>query len=496
MEGKVGIIGGGIMGRGIAQLALQHGHSVCIIDNTADTLTVAYDTIEKQLTRQTEKNKISTAEKNDCMARLSVASDITVLSDCAIVIEAIIEDLAAKRAIFAKLETMVSGDCLLASNTSTLSITAIATQLREPRRLVGIHFFNPAPLMRLVEIIRGLETAPAIIERATALARHWQKKPVISTSMPGFIVNRVARPFYCEALALLENRCATIDDIDTVLSGSGVFPMGAFSLIDLIGVDTNMRNTLSLYNAYYQEKRFRPSPIQQEYVDGGRLGKKSGCGFFQYIDGKTVISPALHPRGAPPPKKVIAYAPNGLAAILAQRAGADIDGSVNEQKLSIDGLPLFISDGQFVADKRQQCGKPCVMSDWVVCGDKTNVVALAASADCGENEKNIAAGFFQSLGMDVIFINDTAGMIIHRVLCLLINEALFAIMQGVCSVDDCDTALAYGMNFSPPPLMLAQQLGYATILTSLQTLHHYTGEDKFSPSAELYRQARQTEQTI
>ena len=486
-DGKVGIVGGGVMGRGIALLALQHGHTVCIVDHVAAA--AIQSDISRQLERLLSKKKMTSEEKDSCLMRLSVQSDLAALHDCAIIIEAIVEDLATKRDVFVALEGIVDEDCLLTTNTSTLSVTAIAAAMAAPRRLVGMHFFNPAPVMRLVEIVHGLETEPLLSQRAAQWACDWQKKPVFSSSMPGFIVNRVARPFYCEALALLEAGVATADDIDAVLTGSGVFPMGALALMDLIGVDTNLRNTVSLYNAYYQEKRYRPSPLQREYVDGGRLGKKTGCGFYRYIEGRAVTAPHLYHRDAAPPDTVHCYAGSGIAAALAQRANIAI-GNSDEQRLDIDGLPLFISDGRYVADKREQCGKPCVMADWIVCADKANTVALAASADCGEREKNTAAGFFQSLGIDVIFICDTPGMIVHRTVCLLINEALFAVMQAVCNDADCDTALADGMRFSPPPLTLARNAGEQHILASLQALHACTGEDKFRPSAELYRRAR------
>ena len=490
----VGIVGGGVMGRGITALAMLHGHPVDICEpNRAVDSSAISDDIESQLQRMVVKNQISADDKKQMLPQLAVGSDLAELRDCALVIEAVVEDLAIKREVFAKLEGIVSDDCLLATNTSTLSITAIAAALKAPARLVGMHFFNPATRMRLVEVARGLQTDDAAAARAAQWASAWGKTAVLAASAPGFIVNRIARPFYCEALALLEERAAPVADIDAAIVGSGVFPMGAFALIDLIGMDANARNTESLYNAYYQEKRFRPSPLQQDYINGGRLGRKSGGGFYDYVDGKvdeTQTRANWHPRQEARPDDVACYSARGMAAALARRGAAlarfmpDSD----EQRLDIDGIPVFVSNGRLVAEHRCRCGAPCLMIDWTVESDKLNAVAVCASDDCADAHKNTVAAWLQSLGLRVVFIRDTAGMIMQRILSLLINESLFAIGQGVCDEADCDTAMRHGMNMTPP-LALARALGYVMVDESLRMLRAQTGEDKFRPSPELQRRA-------
>lgn len=496
----VGVVGGGVMGGDIALLALLHGCKVHLVENHAAAAEAVGKQIAAQLAKRVEKGKMNDDEQAACLERLHITDSLGNLGKlgddegCNLIIEAVIEELAGKQAIFTALEDVVAPDCLLASNTSTLSITAIAAALKNPSRLVGMHFFNPAPVMRLVEVVSGLETAAAVAEQAAQWATRWGKQVVHCASHPGFIVNRVARPFYCEPLALLESGCAAVDDIDAVISGSGVFPMGAFELMDLIGVDTNYRNTLSLYNAYHQEARFRPSFLQQEYINSGRRGRKSGKGFYDYSSESPRLpqrQPALH-NATSIPAQIIYDAGSDMAKHLAQRCSLPMQAgdtaaaaaATAKAAVVIDGMPLFFSDGGLLAEKRHQCGMPCIMADWIV-HEKAHTLALCASDDCSAADKARCAGFFNACGMQVLFINDTPGMIVHRLLCLLINESLFAITQNVCSDADCDLALSTGMNLSVPPLALAQQLGYAVIHDSLRRLQMQSGDIKFRPAPAL-----------
>ena len=282
---RIAVIGAGAMGAGIAQVAAQAGHTVLLLDNRPGAAAQAIEGIDRQLGKRVAKGKLSAQEHSSTVARLQAVENIQALADCALVIEAIVENLQAKRDLFRLLESICSEQCILASNTSSLSITSIAAQLNHPQRVLGLHFFNPAPVMALVEIVSGLASDPALAECLYHTARAWGKKPVHTRSTPGFIVNRVARPFYAESLRLLQEGCADCPTLDALMRDAGGFAMGAFELTDLIGHDVNYAVTCSVFEAYYGDTRFLPSLIQKELVDAARLGRKSGQGFYSYAEG-------------------------------------------------------------------------------------------------------------------------------------------------------------------------------------------------------------------
>ena len=278
---RIAVIGAGAMGAGIAQVAAQAGHPVLLLDNRPGAAAQAIEGIDRQLGKRVEKGKLSAEARTATIARLQAVEAIEALADCELIIEAIVENLEVKRALFRQLESICGEHCILASNTSSLSITSIAAQLKHPQRLLGLHFFNPAPVMALVEIVSGLASDPALAECLYDTAKAWGKKPVHTRSTPGFIVNRVARPFYAESLRLLQEGAADCPTLDALMRDAGGFAMGAFELTDLIGHDVNYAVTCSVFDAYYGDTRFLPSLIQKELVDAGRLGRKSGHGFYQ-----------------------------------------------------------------------------------------------------------------------------------------------------------------------------------------------------------------------
>ncbi|WP_165679902.1 3-hydroxyacyl-CoA dehydrogenase, partial [Metapseudomonas otitidis] len=288
----VAVIGAGAMGAGIAQVAAQAGHPVRLYDNRPGAAAQAVDGIDRQLGRLVEKGKLDAAERQAIVARLQPAETLEALADARLVIEAIVENLEIKRALLQQLEALCSPTCILASNTSSLSITALAAGLAHPGRVIGLHFFNPAPLMALVEVVSGLASDPALADALYATARAWGKQPVHTRSTPGFIVNRVARPFYAESLRLLQEGAADCATLDALMREAGGFRMGAFELTDLIGHDVNYAVTCSVFEAYYGDFRFQPSLIQKELVDAGHLGRKSGRGFYDYTEGAQRPAPA------------------------------------------------------------------------------------------------------------------------------------------------------------------------------------------------------------
>ena len=285
MSTTIAVVGAGTMGSGIAQVAATNGHEVVLIDEQLSALENAQASLEKIFARLVEKGRLTQQDRGAILGRISTSANTEAAGESALVIEAIVEDLEAKRRLFRALEQIVADDCTLATNTSSLSITAIASACETPGRVVGIHFFNPAPLLPLVEVVPGLRTDRSTTARARALVDSWGKTTVVARDTPGFIVNRVARPFYGEALHILEEGIADVPTIDWAMKEVGGFRMGPFELMDLIGNDVNLAVTKGVYEALFFEPRYRPSLTQQRMVEAGLLGRKSGEGYYRYAEG-------------------------------------------------------------------------------------------------------------------------------------------------------------------------------------------------------------------
>ena len=287
----IGVVGAGTMGAGIAQVAAQNGHQVIIMDSSISTLEKAKSQHEKQVNRLVEKGVIEQDKRDQILGSISYTESIADMRSCELIIEAIIEKLEIKHDVFRKLEEVVSNTCILASNTSSLSIASIGSVLVNPERIIGIHFFNPAPLMPLVEVIPAVQTNSTTIETARTLIESWKKVVVVCKDTPGFIVNRVARPFYGEALRIYEEGIADFATIDWALTHFGGFRMGPFTLMDYIGNDVNYTVTETVFEAFYYDPRFRPSFTQKRHKEAGFYGRKSGRGFYQYSEGVEQLSP-------------------------------------------------------------------------------------------------------------------------------------------------------------------------------------------------------------
>ncbi|UAC49838.1 3-hydroxybutyryl-CoA dehydrogenase [Bacillus aquiflavi] len=278
----IGVVGAGTMGAGIAQLIVQHGFTAFIFDVDEKKVTKAKASIEARLARLAEKKKLSFEEVYEAKKRLHPSYHIENFQNCEIIIEAVPEKVEIKRAIFQQLEKVCRKETILATNTSSISITQISGMIEHPERVAGLHFFNPATIMPLVEVIQGLNTAAETVETLVAFAKKLNKNPVVCKDTPGFIVNRVARPFYNEALRIMNDQVATVEQIDRIMKQAGNFKMGPFELQDLIGIDVNFATTKSVHASFYGESRFRPHYYQERMVDSGRLGKKTRGGFFHY----------------------------------------------------------------------------------------------------------------------------------------------------------------------------------------------------------------------
>jgi 3-hydroxybutyryl-CoA dehydrogenase len=479
----VAVIGTGTMGAGIAQVAAVAGHPVLLYDAVEGAAGRAADGIRARVARLVEKGRLAAPAE----LRLEVAADLADLAPAQCVIEAVAEDLAVKQALFAQLEKVVSPGCVLATNTSSLSPTAIAAGLSHPGRLVGMHFFNPAPLMRLVEVVNGLATDPGVAEAVTALAEGWGKQVVQAGATPGFIVNRVARPFYAEALRLAEEQAASPATIDAVLTQAGGFKMGPFALMDLVGQDVNEAVTRSVWAAFGYDSRFAPSLLQRSMVEAGWLGRKSGRGWYRYDDEAPPPVPDPEP-GHPVPAYVTTTGDSSLLPLL-ERSGVEIREDTGERD-GTAGLPggalLVRCDGRPASLLAAQWGRPVVTADRTLDDGTATGIAIAASEPGAVAE---AAGLLQAAGLAVYAVGDAPGLVVTRTVAMLVNGALDARHKGVASAADIDTAMRLGTNYPLGPLAWGQRWGAGTVLTVLDNLQATYGEDRYRPSILLRRLA-------
>lgn len=281
---KIGVVGSGTMGIGIAQVAATNGCEVFIYDVNSEQTEKALSKLEGVLQKLAQKEKISFEEAKNTFSRIQICKELNDLKDCQLVIEAIVESKDIKTKVFQDLENIVANDCILASNTSSISITSLSAALQIPKRFIGIHFFNPAPIMPLVEIIPGLISDENLVQQMVTLMLNWKKTPVVAKDIPGFIVNRIARPFYGEALRIVEENIATPQQVDAAMKELGNFKMGPFELMDLIGIDVNFSVTTTVYKDYFYDPKYKPSLLQQRMSEAKLLGRKTGKGFYDYSE--------------------------------------------------------------------------------------------------------------------------------------------------------------------------------------------------------------------
>ncbi|MFC8914264.1 3-hydroxyacyl-CoA dehydrogenase [Streptomyces sp. NPDC057116] len=477
----VAVVGTGTMGQGIAQVALVAGHPVRLYDAVPGHAGLAAEAITGRLDRLVEKGRMSPEDRDAATGRLHVADGLDGLADAALVIEAIVERLTVKQELFAELEKIVADDCLLATNTSSLSVTAIAGALRLPGRFVGLHFFNPAPLLPLVEVVSGFATDDSAATRAYATAKEWGKTPVRCADTPGFIVNRIARPFYAEALRLYEERAADPATIDAVLRESGGFRMGPFELTDLIGQDVNEAVTRSVWDAFYQDPKFTPSLAQRRLVESGRLGRKTGHGWYPYAEGAERPLPRTE-EPAPAPASVTVHGHLGHAeplVALIERAGIKVRRRKHGRHLTLPGGgQLGLADGETAFE---YAGDEIVYFDLAHDYTTATRIALSTAPSTSAETLREAVGLFQALGKDVSVIGDVPGMIVARTVAMLVDLAVDAVERGVATAEDIDTAMRLGVNYPAGPLEWAALLGYGYVGDVLRALHECYPTGRYAP---------------
>ncbi len=507
VERVVAVIGAGAMGSGIAQVAAAAGHPVKLLDARAGAAEKAVNGIRAQFAKLVDKGRMSTDAAAAACARLSAVDALAGLADAALVVEAIVESLDAKQQLFRELESLVASDCILATNTSSISITAIGAALQRPERLAGLHFFNPAPLMALVEVVSGLATAREVADALFATAAAWGKSPVHAKSTPGFIVNRVARPYYAEALRLLQEGAADVATLDALMREAGGFRMGPFELMDMIGHDVNFAVTRSVWTAFFHDQRFLPSLIQQELVDAGFLGRKSGRGFHDYREGAARAQPsteALRALSAVPCVHGDSAAAQALSARLDAagvrherdagmdghnsghtngRTNARTNGHTNSPIATVGGATLFVTDGRSATQRAAETSTPgVVLIDLALDYASASRIGIAAARQCPEPALHAAIALLQAAGLQVSLLNDVPGLAVMRTVAMLANEAADAVHQGVCSADGADAAMKLGVNYPLGPLAWAERIGVDAVRQVLVHLGAAYGEDRYRVS--------------
>ena len=490
----VAVIGAGSMGAGIAQLAAQSGHAVRLHDAQAGAAAAALGRIAADLDGAVKRGKLQPDERAAVLARITAAETLDALDGCGLVVEAIVERLDVKQGLFRALEKVLAPDAVLATNTSSISITAVAQGLQHPQRLIGWHFFNPATRMKLVEVIAGVETDPALVPAMHALSKAWGKTSVDAPNTPGFIVNRVARPYYAEALRLLAEGLAPAATIDKLLVEAGGFALGPFELMDLIGLDVNLSVTESVFQATAYDPRYAPHVIQQELVRSGRFGRKSGRGFYDHGQGAAPCSVPTVPASDPPaaPHTLHCASQPGLLRPLLERlqaAGVHIAPreGLPEETFALGDAHVALTDGRTAAERgAANDGAPLLLLD--LARDYTTTTHLGAATNLkGAAHLGALAGVLAAANIALIELADVAGLALMRTVCCLANEAADVMSWTGTTAGDIDTAMRLGTAYPMGPLAWANALGAARVASVLANLQAHYGEVRYRRAPALSR---------
>ena len=488
----LGIVGAGLMGRGIAQIAALAGIEVLMFDLRAGAAEEAKAALEQTLSMLVDKGKLSADERAAAAGRIVPAAALGEFARCHVVVEAIIEKLDAKRDLFRQLEGVVGDDCLLASNTSSLAVTSIAAACRLPERVAGFHFFSPVPLMKIVEVIEGVLSAPWVGETLTALARRMGHTPVRAKDTPGFIVNHAGRGFLTEALRIVGEGVADFATVDRVLRAAAGFRLGPFELLDLTGLDVSHPVMESIYRQFYDEVRFRPTVITAQRMAAGLLGRKTGEGFYRYVDGKAE-SPAEAPVPSPAVLPPVWVAPGPRQAMVAETAaglGAAIETGIEPSAGALVLVAPLGLDATAAA-----AGLP---AERVVAIDTLFPIATGAcqrrvlmtNPATTAPWRDAAHALFAADGARVSVLRDSPGFIAQRVVAMIVSVATEIAQQRIASPADIDTAVRIGLGYPRGPLTMGDMLGASTILEILANMHRLTGDPRYRPSAWLRRRAQ------
>ena len=450
---SIGVVGAGTMGAGIAQVACLGGFDAALHDPIPDALERGTEQLRAALGKGAERGRWSDAEAKAAEARLRPSPSLEDLAACDLLIEAAPEDLELKRGLFARLAEVCGQEAILATNTSSLSVTAIAAGVPEPGRVVGMHFFNPPALMKLVEVVAGEDSDEAALSATEEVARGMGRTPVRAADQIGFVANRCARPYSLEGLRLLGAGIADHETIDRICRLGGGFRMGPFELTDLVGIDVNLEVAKSFWEQSFHEPRWQPHPIQAKMVAAGRLGRKAGRGYYDYSGGEH------RPADPDPPAK---RAAEKVPRLVDLTAGSLSTLASGEDAVGFVALPDLESTA---------------LVELTRADSTTDVTAAAAEAH------------FHGLGKHVEWVGDAPGLVLGRIVCQLVNEAHFALGAKVATTEDIDTAMRLGFNYPRGPFEWSEAIGADRVLAILDALHRELGEERYRAAPELRRAA-------
>ena len=486
----VGVVGAGAMGRGIAQIAAQAGSTVKLYDTRQQAIAKARDELFAQWDRLLEKGRMDAAAVHGCKQRLLPAESLQALADCDLVIEAIVERLDVKKALFAELEAIVRPAAVLATNTSSLSVTAIAAGLKRPQQFAGYHFFNPVPLMKVVEVVAGLKTDPAICQGLAEFAKQMGHTPVQAQDTPGFIVNHAGRGYGTEALRVVGEGIADFATIDRILKDQVGFKLGPFELMDLTALDVSHPVMESVYRQYYDEPRFRPSVITAQRLAGGLVGKKVGEGFYRYVDGKAQVPPE------PPTPQVDEMPPVWVSTRAARRAelyqllkdlGAKIETGQSPSPQALTLVAPLGFDVTTVAVVERLDPARTIGIDMLIDDAATKRRVLATNPATRADMRDAARALFARDGKAVSVIRDSGGFVTQRVVATIVNIAADICQQGICSPKDLETAVTLGLGYPMGPLAMGDRWGPTNVLEVLFNMQTVYGDPRYRPSPWLRR---------
>ncbi len=487
---NIAVIGAGAMGRGIAQIAAQAGSQVCLFDTVAASVDKSIADLAVVWDKQVAKGKLTPEQAAAYKNRLTPCSELSQLAHCDAVVEAIVERLDVKQSVFKQLEAVVSPQCVLATNTSSLSVTAIAAGLKHPERFAGYHFFNPVPLMKVVEVITGLKTSKTVCERLVQYASQMGHTPVSASDTPGFIVNHAGRAYGTEALRIVSEGIADFATIDAILKDQVGFKLGPFELMDLTALDVSHPVMESVYRQYYDEPRYRPSVITAQRLAGGVLGRKTGEGFYPYVDG-TQIKPAQ-----PPVPSVAELPPVWVSPRATRRAellqllknlGAKIETGQSPSMQALTIVAPLGFDVTTVAVVERYDPSRTVGIDMLIDDAATKRRVLMTNPATRHDMLDAAHALFAKDGKAVSVIRDSGGFVTQRVVAAIVNIASDICQQQICSPADLETAVTLGLGYPHGPLALGDLLGPTNVLEVLFNMQTVYGDPRYRPSPWLRR---------
>jgi 3-hydroxybutyryl-CoA dehydrogenase len=488
----VGVVGTGAMGRGIAQVAAAGGMQVLMTDNRPGAAGEARDFIEKMLARAAEKGAMTRDEATGAVNRIRIVGGPADLKPCHAVIEVIVENLEAKQKLFAELEDIVAPDCILATNTSSLSVTTIASRLRTPQRFAGFHFFNPVPLMKLVEVIEGLRTEPWVADALMTIGRRMTREPVRLRDAPGFLVNQVGRGFTLEASHLVYEGIAGFVDVDRVMRDVGGFRMGPFELMELTGLDVTHPASELIYNQFFHEPRYRPNLIMRSRYEAGVLGRKTRQGFYEYdAEMKPVVAPEPAPPAARPDSVWVSPAEaDGHAALtgLLGKLGARLESGAKPGPRSLILVTPVGEDATSCAVEQGLDPKRTVAVDTLFPMVKRRT--LMGTPLTEPAFRDAAHGLLAQDGVPVTLCRDSPGFIAQRIVAMIVNIGCSIAQSRTAQPADIDKAVTLGLNYPNGPFRFGDVIGPARVYKVLTGMYRIYGDPRYRPNIWLTRRAR------